>query len=125
VRKVLGPFWWILHNKYYIDEIYQYTIIAFSGFLAKFLYWVDDFWVIDPIVDGIGKIALWLSHVTAEFDRLIVDGVVNGVAAISDRTGDALRNMQDGQVQVYLLVAAIFMTVWLLLQALPIILTLV
>jgi NADH-quinone oxidoreductase subunit L len=27
MRKWLGPVWVLLHNKYYIDEIYQYTVI--------------------------------------------------------------------------------------------------
>jgi hypothetical protein len=36
-----------------------------------------------------------------------------------------LRNVQDGQVQVYLLLAVVSVTVWLLLKALPLILTLV
>ena len=36
-----------------------------------------------------------------------------------------LRNTQDGQVQVYLLVVVVSVTVWLLLTALPMILTLV
>jgi len=125
LRKWLGPLWLVLHNKYYIDELYQYTIIAFSGFLAKVLYWFDDFWVLDPIVDGIGKIAVWLSEVAAAFDRVIVDGVVNGAAWITDRTGGTLRNVQDGQIQVYLLVVAIFMTIWFFMKALPVILTLV
>jgi hypothetical protein len=36
-----------------------------------------------------------------------------------------LRSTQDGHVQVYLLVAVVTVTVWLLLKAMPIILTLV
>lgn len=125
VRNALGPIWWLWHRKYFVDEFYQGTVIAFSLWLSKVLYWIDDFWVIDPIVNTIGKIGVWLSTVSAEFDRLVVDGVVNLVGWVTSRTGAVLRNTQDGQVQVYLLVAAVTVTVWLLLKAMPIIFTLV
>ena len=39
--------------------------------------------------------------------------------------GAVLRNTQDGHVQVYLLVLVVAFTVWLLLVALPAVLTLV
>lgn len=125
LRNMLGPIWWLFHRKYYVDEFYQGTVIAFSLWLSKVLYWFDDFWVIDPIVDGVAKLGVWISSIAAEFDRLVVDGVVNLAGWIASRTGAVLRNTQDGQVQVYLLVAVVTITVWLLLKAMPIIFTLV
>jgi NADH-quinone oxidoreductase subunit L len=125
LRKLLGPVWVLLYRKYYVDELYKYTIIPFSVGLSKFLALFDDAWVIDPIVDAIGRIGVWLARFLAEFDRFIVDGTVNGFGWIADRTGRVLRNTQDGHVQVYLLVAVVTVTVWLLLKAMPIILTLV
>ena len=125
MRKWLGPVWWLFHRKYYVDELYQATIIPFTLGLANILAKFDDNWVIDPIVDLIGRIGIWISKVTAAFDRFVVDGVVNGSAYFTDRMGNSLRRIQNGQVQVYLLVLAISITIWLLLQALPLILTLV
>ncbi len=93
--------------------------------LSKFLYWVDDLWVIDPIVNAIGRLNVWWSSVLAAFDQWVIDGTVNGAGWISDRSGRVLRNIQDGHVQVYLLVAVVALTIWLLLEALPILLTLV
>ena len=125
LRNLLGPVWWLWHRKYYVDELYQYTIIPFTLGFSKFLYWIDDNWVIDPIVDAIGKVTVWFAGVLAEFDRAVVDGTVNGAGWLADRAGRLLRNTQDGHVQVYLLVAVVTVTVWLLLKAMPIILTLV
>lgn len=125
LRNVLGPFWLVLHNKYYIDELYNSTIVAFSRGLSNFLYWFDDLWVIDPIINGIGTAGVWISRFLAEFDRIVVDGLVNLMGYISDGAGRVLRNTQDGQIQVYLMVLAVSLTVWLLLKALPIFLTLV
>ncbi|MBX3013411.1 MAG: hypothetical protein KF832_17960 [Caldilineaceae bacterium] len=125
LRNVLGPLWLVLHNKYYIDELYKNTIVAFSNGLSKFLYWFDDLWVIDPIVNAIGTIGVRISYFLAAFDRIVVDGLVNLLGSISDGAGRILRNTQDGQIQVYLMVLAVSVTVWLLLKALPIFLTLV
>ncbi len=125
MRRLLGPLWNVLYNKYYVDEFYGATVIAFTKNLAKFLYWVDDLWVIDPIVNGIGRLNVWWSGVLASFDHWIIDGAVNGAGWVADRSGRALRNIQDGHVQVYLLVAVVVLTIWLLLEALPILLTLV
>ena len=125
LRTLLGPLWLVFHNKYWVDEFYQGTVVAFSNGLSKFLYWFDDLWVIDPIVDGIGTLAVWISKLSAEFDRLVVDGLVNLAGWFSGRLGSILRSTQDGHVQVYLLLVVVSMTVWLLLKALPIFLKLV
>ncbi|MFN2200825.1 MAG: NADH-quinone oxidoreductase subunit L, partial [Caldilineaceae bacterium] len=125
LRKLLGPIWTLMYRKYYVDEFYNATVVAFTRGLSKFLYWVDDVWVIDPIVNFIGRLNVWWSWVLAAFDRLVVDGTVNGAGWVADRSGRVLRNIQDGHVQVYLLVALVALTIWLLLEALPILLTLV
>jgi NADH-quinone oxidoreductase subunit L len=125
MRRALGPLWMLWHRKYYVDELYNSTIVPLSRGMSSFLFWIDDLWIIDPIVDGIGKSAVWLSTVAASFDRIVIDGVVNGAGKVSDRLGGILRNTQDGHVQVYLLVLVLSVTIWLLLQALPIVLSLV
>ena len=76
-------------------------------------------------MDAIGKFGVWLGGVLAEFDRLVIDGFVNLLGFLSDRAGRILRSTQDGHVQVYLMVVVVSITVWLLLKALPIFLTLV
>jgi NADH-quinone oxidoreductase subunit L len=70
-------------------------------------------------------LGFWISNVSAAFDRWVVDGVVNGVASITDGLGVSVRRIQDGHIQVYLLVLAVSIAIWLLLEALPLVLTLV
>ncbi len=125
LRRILGPVWVLFYHKYYIDEFYNATIVAFARGLSKFLYWVDDLWVIDPIVNAIGRVGVWLSTFLAAVDRMVVDGTVNGAGWVTARAGQALRQVQDGHVQVYLLVAVVSLAIWLLLTALPVLLTLV
>jgi NADH-quinone oxidoreductase subunit L len=125
VRQVLGPLWLVLYNKYWIDELYAKTVVPLTLWLSKLLYLFDDAWVIDPIVNAVGMIGIWIARFTAAFDRFVVDGIVNAVGWFSGRAGAILRNTQDGHVQVYLLVLVLSVTVWLLLKAMPIFLTLV
>ncbi len=125
LRHLLGPVWKLLYNKYYIDEIYSYTIVILSLWLAKLLYFFDAKWVIDPLVNAIARLGIWLSVIAADVDHYVVDGAVNGMARLTDLLGGTLRNTQDGKVQVYLFLAIVFMMIWLVLKAMPVLLTLV
>ena len=52
-------------------------------------------------------------------------GVVNGIAGFTQMFGGWLRETQSGSVQVYLMVAIVFMMIWLMIASMPAILTLV
>ena len=125
LRRLLGPIWVLFHNKYYVDELYNSTIVPFSLGLSKFLYYFDDKWVIDPLINGIASVSSWFAKFLAAFDRLVVDGAVGGAGWLADRMGRVLRLTQDGHVQVYLMVAVVTVAVWLLLKVMPVIMTLV
>ena len=58
---------------------------------------------------------VWLSTLLAAVDRIVIDGTVNAVGWATARTGQAMRHIQDGHVQAYLLVAVVSMAIWLLL----------
>ncbi len=114
LEKPLGPVYTLLKNKYYIDELYDAVIIRPAIGLAKACYAFDDRIVIDPIVDSVGRFGRWLSEwLKKAVDNPIVDGAVNGVGRVTAAAGEFMRATQTGQVQNYLLVAAV--TVVLLL----------
>ena len=71
----------VLLNKYYVDEIYNYAVVQ--------------------TVIGMGE-SLW-----KQFDVLIVDGIVNGVAKLFGWIGGQLRKVQTGLVSNYALFLAI------------------
>ena len=125
VARILGPIWWMWHRKYWIDELYHGTIVLFTMWLSRFLALFDREWVIDWIVNGIGRLALRFGDLTSDFDRYVVDGFVDGVGWISDQAGHIARMLQDGRVQTYLLFGMLILAVWLFLNVLPMILTLV
>jgi NADH:ubiquinone oxidoreductase subunit 5 (subunit L)/multisubunit Na+/H+ antiporter MnhA subunit len=97
-----------------VDEIYKAVVIQPVIRLAEACYAFDDKFVIDPIVDGVGRFGRWLSEwLKKAIDNPIVDGAVNGVGQVTAAFGEFMRATQTGNVQNYLLVAAV--TVLLLL----------
>ena len=125
VARALGPIWWMWHRKYWIDELYNGTIVLFTMWLSRFLALFDREWIIDWFVNGVGRTALRLGDLASAFDRFVVDGFVDGVGWISDQAGHIARLLQDGRVQTYLLFGMLILAVWLFLNVLPMILTLV
>ena len=48
-------------NKFYVDEIYEWTVVKPTQFLADFAFWLIDRLLIDRVlVEGSGKLALGL-----------------------------------------------------------------
>ncbi len=114
LEKALGPLYRWLKNKWYFDELYMALIIRPAIALARACYTFDDKIVIDPIVDAVGRFGRWLSEwLKKAVDNPVVDGAVNGVGQVTAWLGEFMRATQTGQVQNYLLVAAV--TVLLLL----------
>jgi NADH-quinone oxidoreductase subunit L len=113
MQRVLGPVYTVLQNKYYFDEFYDRVIVRPTKRLANWLYRFDDVLVIDPIVDGVGKLSQRFSDLSALFDTHVIDATVNGLGAVTDRVGAAVRTLQTGRVQNYLLLVLVTVSVLL------------
>jgi NADH-quinone oxidoreductase subunit L len=93
--------WTIVYNKYYVDELYAATVLRATHFFAKVSYWVDQN-LIDALVDCVGMASRVVAYVDDAFDRLVVDGAVDGIATLTRGAGAQLRRVQTGQIQTYL-----------------------
>jgi NADH-quinone oxidoreductase subunit L len=94
------PGFTLLQNKYYVDEIYQASIVR--GFLALRLVLAEvDRWIVDGIVNGVGVAVRACSWVGAAIDTYLVDGAVNLVAEGMLSAGERLRHVQTGRIQNY------------------------
>jgi NADH-quinone oxidoreductase subunit L len=100
--RILGPIWTAMERKWYVDEIYQFLIINPAIATANTLYRVDGEWLIDPIVNGVGKTGRNLGELYSWIDRNIVDGTVNLIGIVMDEMSKGLRLIQTGRVQNYL-----------------------
>jgi NADH-quinone oxidoreductase subunit L len=113
MRKVgLGGLYNAMRNKFYFDELYNIIFVRFSLWLARSSAWFDRT-VIDGVVNGVGRFGYWLANVSSRIDSRFIDGIVNGLGSLANKAGSALRLVQTGQGQTYLLVA--LLTVLLLL----------
>lgn len=63
-------------NKWYFDDLNHLLFVELGGKIANSAAW---------------------------FDKAVVDGIVNGVASVTQRSGDRLRTIQTGRVQNYAL----------------------
>lgn len=81
----------VLYNKYYIDEFYQMTVVAFVTGFSYLLRFIDVF---------------------------IVEGIVKGVTGIIQGLGKLGSKMQTGQVQTYGAVAFVGLAVLVVIYAL-------
>ena len=113
IAPLLGKLYPVLQNKYYFDEIYQAVFVRNVQRLANWLFKFDDVWVIDPIVDGVGKFGRRLSEAGRWFDTNVVDRAVNGLASVIGWCGGAVRSIQTGKAQNYLLVGLVAISVFL------------
>jgi NADH-quinone oxidoreductase subunit L len=81
-------FYKLLTNKYYMDELYHYTLIVPTHAIARFVL---------------------------TFDQRVVDGAVNGIAWVTVKIGSSLRVVQTGNVQnyaLYMITGIIILIVW-------------
>jgi NADH-quinone oxidoreductase subunit L len=105
--KSLEPsFGWLhraVENKYYFDEIYQGTVIRLLFAVNAVAYWLDRT-IVDGIVNGVAWVTNRIFAIgSGIFDRYVVDGLVNLVGAVTQMGGRALRFVQTGVVQQYAL----------------------
>jgi NADH-quinone oxidoreductase subunit L len=96
-----GPYRWLL-NKYYVDELYDATVVSGTMGSGRGL-WGFDRKVVDGAVNGSGAITLisaWMSGLT---DKHVVDGAVNAVGWTARESSYWFRRFQTGLIQNYAL----------------------
>ena len=92
----------VLLNKYYVDEVYNATVIGGTMASGRGL-WGFDKAVVDGLVNGSGKLTLitsWFSNLT---DSRVVDGLVNLVGRVAEEISYMFRRLQTGLIQNYAL----------------------
>ena len=100
----LGPVWSVLQHRYYIDDFYMAAIVRpVRDRLSAAVDWIDQN-VIDGVVNGVGALTRGLAMIVAWVDRNVVDGFVNGVGGAAGQTGGLLKYLQSGNAQWYAVV---------------------
>ncbi|MCB1183480.1 NADH-quinone oxidoreductase subunit L, partial [bacterium] len=97
----MGGAYRVLQGQYFFDELYAATIYRFTLWWAWLMAAFDRV-IIDGIVNGTGYLTRIVSSVSGTFDKYVVDGAVNGVATVLQGAGEGFRRIQTGRVQTYL-----------------------
>ncbi len=101
----LGGLYRVLENKFYVDEIYQWTFYRPAKWISESVVylWMDRK-IIDGILHGIGNAGIWLGNVFRNwFDIPIINRGGDTLASSTRRIGSDLRTSQTGRVQEYML----------------------
>ena len=106
LQSKLGGLYTLLHNKYYIDEIYQKVLIQPAYWISEVFtsIWMDKV-VIDGALHGIGRFFLWLGKLARSgFDVPVVNRGGDTLAGGVKGLGASISPMQSGKLQQYMVV---------------------
>ena len=102
--KRLRPLYEASYNKYWVDEFYGWAVTRRTMDLARAVYSFDSK-LVDGIVNGLAALSRLLSRIVGGIDKYFVDGLVNTIAAFIMRLMSPLfRAAQTGFTQNYALV---------------------
>ncbi|MDQ7828797.1 MAG: NADH-quinone oxidoreductase subunit L [Armatimonadota bacterium] len=106
LRRALGPVVTLLEHRYYVDELYQAAVVRPVLWVGRALR-TFDLYVIDGLVNLVGVVVVALARLYRLVDLYVVDGLVNLLGWTAARLGAALRVVQTGRAENYLLVIAL------------------
>jgi NADH-quinone oxidoreductase subunit L len=106
LEKMRPDIFGLLRNKYYIDEVYEHTVIAFNAWFARACDALD-FWVWNGLVQLVSFAIVGLSWVNNFFDIYVVNGVFDESCKGISGGGKILSRLQNGRVQSYLRIIGI------------------
>jgi NADH-quinone oxidoreductase subunit L len=103
-----------LGNRFYVDELYDYTVILLTRFAAAFAAFLDRW-----IFGGVVRVVAWIVAGLGWFDFGLDKYLVNGGFDLGCRElsfgGRLLARLQSGRVQSYLRIIAVALVVLALL----------
>jgi NADH-quinone oxidoreductase subunit L len=106
IEAAVPQVWTVLKNKFYIDELYGVTVIAFYAWWAKVADWFDR-----RVWGGAVAGVMWIFGLFAQLNRFldanVVDGTFDKGCEELSNGGGLLANIQSGVVQNYLRILAL------------------
>jgi NADH-quinone oxidoreductase subunit L len=96
----VSPLQRLMLRGYAVDDLYRHLVVEPFHSLARGCA-VFDRIVVDGIVNGTGWTTLGSSYTSRAFDLGVVDGLVNLLARVAAGTSRAVRKLQTGIVQSY------------------------
>ena len=109
-RTALAPFYRLLLNKYYLDDLYFKGIVRpVRDGLSRVAYWINQN-ILDGVVNAAGVVAVKSGNFAyRDVDQGLIDGFIHNLARLSGLMGHKLKFWQTGNMQRY--AAAMFLGV--------------
>lgn len=96
------PIYTVLYNKYWVDELYGFIFVGGYRAFSRLLDTVVDAVVVHDRL-FVRPFRAGTDLLSGPFDLGVVDGAVNGIADLIDRSSQTLRRVQTGYVRNYAL----------------------
>ncbi len=114
LEKLQPDFFGWLRGKFFIDELYEMSVIRWNAWSARSARWLDDK-VWDAVVTSVSLLVLAVSWLSRLIDELVVNlGFDQGCGGI--RRGASFASLwQNGQVQRYLSILAMALVLFALI----------
>jgi NADH-quinone oxidoreductase subunit L len=104
----------VLKNKYYFDEIYEWSVVSFNAWWSRFCNALDVF-VWNGMVQLLSFAVQGLSALSRMFDESVVnEGFDEGCRRVNEG-GGLMSKLQDGRIQTYLRIIGIATAVLVLI----------
>jgi NADH-quinone oxidoreductase subunit L len=97
-----------LYRRMYFDELYLWVFVKTTRGLSYLSARFDSVFV-DGIVNGVGRLVRQSAVLAGLHDQYVVDGSVNGMGQLAQNLGSAVRAPQTGRIRMYatVLIAAV------------------
>jgi proton-translocating NADH-quinone oxidoreductase chain L len=101
LERTAPPVFRFLENRMWLDELYDWTILAFARFAARLSDFLDRyFW--DGLVRMFGGLGRLFGNLTKGFDERGINAGVNDATGVARALGRLISARHSGQIQTYL-----------------------
>lgn len=105
--KISPALWRGMENKFYVDEFYNWAFVRPSQWISAQTGELLDRGVIDGVLHAIAGAAAFVGELFKRFNRVVIDGVGDGIPQGIGLFGRWFRGLQSGRIQEYMLMVII------------------
>lgn len=103
VASTFRPVQRMLLSKWWLDELYDWIFVKPTLAIGHGIAWVDRR-VIDGLIHFLARCAKWSAGIVGSiFDVRVIDGAVDGLAALTWGSAGQLRKVQTGRLRQYVM----------------------
>ena len=115
LERVRPEIFGLLRRKFFIDEVYEMTVIRFNAWWARVCDGLD-FWLWNGLVHAVAYVVVGLAWIDQVFDQFVINLGFDEGCKGAGQGGKLLSRLQNGRVQDYLRVIGVALAVLVLVM---------